>query len=131
MSEKAYHDDPTLDLAIPDDLILWRRVPSDKRVFDPNLGRFRPSSDAFNDHRDGSSMSVYDSRNCEGLEAVMKDHDGFLLCSFTAGEARIRGMQVVRTAKGGPGHCEIVGRKTGSIRDKFAKAAVWVVGPAT
>jgi hypothetical protein len=59
----------------------------------------------------------------------MKNHDGFLLGSFTAGDARDLGMEIIRTPKGGPGHCEIVGKKTRGIRDKFAKKADWVIGP--
>jgi hypothetical protein len=74
-------------------------------------------------------MSVYDSQNCGGTEAVMAGHDGFLLCSFSAGEARSRNMKVVRTARGGPGHCEVVGKKTQSVKDKFAKSVEWVIGP--
>ena len=74
-------------------------------------------------------MSVYDSKSCGGTEAVMAGHDGFLLCSFTAGEARSRNMTIVRTAQGGPGHCEVAGKKTQSVKDKFAKNAKWVIGP--
>jgi hypothetical protein len=129
MSSPIQPDDPSLDLPIPDDLVLWRRVPPDKKVFDHNLSRWRPSSDAFCDHKDGSSMSVYDSQSCGGKEAVMVGHDGFLLCSFTAGDARSRNMTIVRTTRGGPGHCEVVGKKTDSVKNKFAKNARWVIAP--
>ena len=74
-------------------------------------------------------MSVFDANASEGKEAVMEGHDGFLLCSFTAGEARARGMQIIRTSTGGPGHCEVIGKKTQSVKDKFAKNALWVIGP--
>ena len=78
-------DDSSVDVSIPNELILWRRVPPDKKVFDQNLNRMRPSSDAFCDHRNGTAMSVFDANASEGKEAVMEGHDGFLLCSFTAG----------------------------------------------
>ena len=74
-------------------------------------------------------MSVYDSELCGGQEAVMQNHDGFLLCSFTAGEARKLKMVIVRTKTGGIGHCEVVGKKTHSVKSGLAKGAWWVIGP--
>ena len=49
-----YSDDPT----IPDDAELWRRIPPWHFFHDANLGQIRPWSAAFEDHPNGSPMSV-------------------------------------------------------------------------
>jgi hypothetical protein len=50
----SYIDDPT----ISDETELWRRIPPWHFFHDENLGRIRPSSAAFENHPDGSPMSV-------------------------------------------------------------------------
>jgi len=49
-----YSDDPT----IPDDAERWRRIPPWHFFHDENLRQIRPSSAAFEDHPNGSPMSV-------------------------------------------------------------------------
>ena len=131
MSDSDQQDDYVLNLPIRDDHVLWRRIPANKWIFDENLGRTRPSSNAFNDHRDGSHMSVYDSENCGGIEAVMAGHDGFFLCSFTAAIARKLGFELMRTSSGGRGHCEVAGKKTKALQTQMAKTAEWVIAPVS
>ena len=54
MEADTLRDDPT----IPDLAELWRRIPPWHLVKDDNLGRVRPSSAAFDNHPNGSPMSV-------------------------------------------------------------------------
>ena len=80
MNESSQVDDPSLDLPLPDELILWRRVPKEKFVFVTDvegMTHFRPSSDTFADSRDGSSMSVFDSSSCGGLDRILHGHEQF------------------------------------------------------
>jgi hypothetical protein len=132
MNESSQVDDPSLDLPLPDELILWRRVPKEKFVFVTDvegMTHFRPSSDTFADSRDGSSMSVFDSSSCGGLDRILHGHEQFGVVAITVGQMKEAGLKVVRTPTGGPGHCEVVGKKTGSVKNKLVKASVWVVGP--
>jgi hypothetical protein len=122
--------DPALEAPVPDETILWRRIPPDKVTPDANQGRLRPSSDCFTDNlKDGSSMSVFDSLACAGLDQVLKGHENFLVAAITAGQVRAEGLEVVRTIDGGPGHCEVVGKKTSGIKSRLAKLSVWVKAP--
>jgi len=133
MNEPSQADDPSLQLPLPNDLILWRRVPKEKfiRVTDADGStRVRPSSDSFADNsRDGSSMSVFDSLACGGLSTICEGHEGFGVVGLTVGQIREAGLEIVRTPTGGPGHCEIVGKKTGSIKNKLVKSSSWVFVP--
>lgn len=121
------------DDAIPDDAILWRRVPPYWVTYDENLGRERPSSQAFQDHRDGSPMSVFLADDCNGPDEALEGNEGFLLVEFTAGD--VRGLDprqgVVRDPlPDQPAHAHVCGRKTGSVKSTLAKdLATWVVGP--
>jgi hypothetical protein len=110
--------------------MLWRRIPPDKLTHDANQGRLRPSSDNFTDNvKDGTPMSVFDPETCTGLSQILDGHENFLVAAISVAQIRAEGLEVVRTATGGPGHCEVVGKKTGGIKGRLAKASVWVVGP--
>lgn len=64
------------------------------------------------------------------VESVMVGHDGFSLAAITALLARENGQGIVRKPlPGDPAHAEVFGRKTDSIRGKFARGAVWVIPP--
>ena len=69
---------------------LLRRVPPTWIIFDDNLGRWRPTSAAFEDDRDGDPMSVYrrDIIEAEGgsILRVLAGHDGYWLASLIAAE---------------------------------------------
>lgn len=121
-----YEDDATLD----NDEVLWRRVPNQWVKFDDNLNYFRPSSQAFQDSRDGTPMSVFIAAECGGVEDALAEHDAFLLVSFSVGEVRELGLGVTRDPKpGAPAHALVFGKKTGSVRSSLAKGCEWVVGP--
>lgn len=47
------------DATVAESVALLRRIPPKHFCFDDNLGRWRPSSAAFEDDEDGDPMSVY------------------------------------------------------------------------
>jgi hypothetical protein len=114
---------------ITDDLVMWRRIPPEKVVYDDNQKRKRPTSDQFKDNINGTHMSVWDAKRSGGVEKVLEGYEHFYLASVTAAQLRESGMTIVRTEKDGVGHCEVIGPKTKSIRSDWAKSSQWVVGP--
>lgn len=135
MNEPSQVDDPSLDLPLPDELVLWRRIPREKFVSVTDaegIIRMRPSSDSFADNsKDGSSMSVFDSASCGGLDRIRQGHEQFGVVAITVGQMREAGLTVVRTPAGGPGHCEVVGKKTGGVKNKLVKSSTWVFLPVS
>lgn len=106
----AYEDDST----IVDDSPLWRRIPPWHMVFDENLGRYRPSSAAFEDHPDGTPMSVVLGQEVldagRSPESVLVGYDNFALASFTADLARANHQGIVRKPTlEEPAHAEVFG----------------------
>jgi hypothetical protein len=127
----GFVDDPT----IGDDERLLRRIPPWHFYFDKNLGRQRPTSAAFEDHPNGSPMSVHleSVRMVHGLafESVLADHDGFAVAGISAGLARTNGQGIMRKPRANdPAHAEVFGLKPEGLRRKFAKASDWVIAPA-
>lgn len=130
MSDTGYTDDPT----ILDDAELWRRIPPWHVVSDENIGDIRPSSAAFEDDPNGEPMSAYLADECKDPHIALADHESFGLVAITAGLARECKQIIVRQpAVGPPGHVVLIGKKTDSVRKKFARAAAscWVVRPPT
>ncbi len=123
-------NDAVDDATIAEDATLWRRVPPDWVIFDPNLGRKRPTSQAFEDSR-GSPMSAFLAQECAETSNLLAGHPGFLVVSLTARMAREVGLKIVRDplAAGPRGHVLVVGKKTGKIRDTLAKSCNWVTSP--
>lgn len=125
-------DDPT----IADTANLWRRIPADWVVEDQNLGRLRPSSKAFQDHPNGTPMSVLlgDDVTNDGRTAMdaLKGLSGFGLVSFSAGFVRQQcGQGVARDpTPDEPAHAVVFGTKTGGVRNRLAKVADWVIKPS-
>ena len=133
MADSAAHqaDDPT----IADEAPLWRRVPPCHVIFDQNLGRFRPSSAAFENHPNGTPMSVLlggelvDSGR--SAESILSGYHDFSLVSFPALVARNNGQAIVRRPlPDEPAHAEVVGRKSGAVKKALVRASEWVVPPA-
>lgn len=132
MSDENYENDATIE----DDEVLLRRIypGSGSWIYDQNLGRTRPTSQAFNDHPNGSPMSVHLSSVLahHGLESkiVLEGHEGFALVSITAGLVRQCNQVIVRKPLAGdPAHAEVIGNKTPGVRKKMARNAVWVFPP--
>jgi len=91
---KNFPNDPTIAHGVA----LLRRVPPKHFYFDDNLGRWRPSSAAFEDDEDGDPMSVYrqDLIEAEGgpIRRIMVGHEGYALASLTAGQVRSKDQTV-------------------------------------
>lgn len=122
-------DDPT----IADATVLWRRIPPNgdvtSIVFDGTLQRQRPSSGNFDDHPDGSGMSVTMNLG-QPNDQALQGHEGFLLVAFTAGEARALGLSLMRQPEpNDPNHVEIIGPKTKRVKNWLAKNCGWVIPP--
>lgn len=130
MANNLYVDDVTID----DGSLLWRRIPPWQVVFDENLGRVRPSSAAFDDHPNGSPMSVLIAADVlssgRTADSVIQPFAGFAMASFTAGLARSCQQGVARQPlEDEPAHAIVFGRKSGSVTKRFAKESCWVVPP--
>jgi hypothetical protein len=128
--QSLYRDDPT----IGDDAPLWRRIPPWHFVFDENLGRWRPSSAAFEDHPDRSPMSVLLGQDVlnQGRTAgsVLEGHQGFGLAAIAAGLARRNRQGVMRKPRPDePAHAEVFGKKTGAVKKAFVRNCYWVLPP--
>lgn len=122
------------DLTIADDSPLWRRVPPRHVIFDENRAAWRPSSAAFEDHPNGTPMSVVLGQEVlnagRGPASVLAGHEGFGLVSFTAALAREKRQGIVRRPlPEEPAHAEVFGKKTESVRKAFAKSCFWVMPP--
>jgi hypothetical protein len=126
VANPSYTDDPT----IPDEAELWRRIPAWHFYYDPNLQRVRPASSAFDDDDDGSPMSVVLAAESAGPDSVLAGHTGYALAAFTAELARQCNQGVVRDPlPEEPAHALVFGRKTDSVKSRFAKRSTWVVPP--
>lgn len=122
------------DLSILDNDELWRRILPRWIIFDKNLGRMRLTSQAFQDPRDGTPMSVLladDLLKSGGTpDTALSGHAGYALASVTAGLCRERSQKVARAPTfEEPAHGVVVGKKTGSVRSRLAQEARWVVPP--
>lgn len=130
----AYEDDPS----IADGTLLLRRVltrPDVSIVWDDNLSRWRPSSVAFEDHRNGTPMSIVLTDTLDAMgrsyESALAGHeDTHSLAAISAGLARQCAQKVAREpTQDEPAHGVVVGQKTKKIQRKLAKAAEWIVEP--
>ena len=119
-------DDPS----ISDDDSVYRRIPEDWAISDDNLRRFRLSSQAFKQGGTYGLVSVYLASETSP-DAVMAEGRQVYLVEVGVGTIRDLGLGVIRSPEsGGPGHCDITGRKTKSVLNRIAKQARWVAGYA-
>jgi len=121
-------DDPTI---LADDP-LWRRVHPALLVEDKNSGGYRPSSAAFDDHPNGTPMSIVLGRDASAKgrtgETAIEKFPGYSLASITAGQARASKQIIYRTpVVDEPDHGEVKGNKPKAVRKSFAELAKWVV----
>jgi hypothetical protein len=127
---KKFPNDPTIAHTV----VLMRRVPPRHFCFDRNLGRWRPSSAAFEDDDDGDPMSVYrrDIIAAEGgpIQRVMAGHEGYGLAPLTAGQVRSKEQTVhPDPLPAESSHTHICGEKPRPTRRWFAQQAEWVIPP--
>lgn len=130
MADDPYVDDVTID----DASHLWRRIPPWHFVFDDNLGRVRPSSAAFDDHPNGSPMSVLIAADVlssgRTADSVLQSFSGFAMASFTAGLARSCRQGIARQPLDDePAHAIVFGRKTDRVKKRLAKESLWLIRP--
>lgn len=74
-------------------------------------------------------MSGYLADDCGGPDVVLEGHPQFGLVALEVGFFRQYGQMIVRDETGGPGHVLIVGNKSKSAQNAFARAARWIVEP--
>jgi len=127
---KNFPDDP----AIAHGEALLRRVPPKHFYLDQNLGRWRPSSAAFEDDDDGDPMSVYrrgiiEAEGCS-IHRVMQGHENYALASLTTGQIRSKDQTVHADAlPEESSHTQVCGAKPKSTCRWFAKQAEWAIPP--
>jgi hypothetical protein len=125
---------PADDKTIVDDAILWRNIPPWHVILDKNAQTLRPSKAAFDDHPNGSPMSVTLAElvleSGRGPQDVINGLEGFKLSSFPVSLARSLGQGMERKPlEQEPAHAEVFGPKPESVRRKLAKGSQWVIGP--
>ena len=130
-SEEIYSD----DLTISNEADLWGRIPPKWYVWDDNIGRLRPTSQSFQDNKDKTPMSVSlaDIANSLGKapESLLIGHEGYALVAITAGLARDCNQGIMRKPLiHDQAHAEVFGKKTGLVKDRFAKGSRWVIQPS-
>ena len=127
---KNFPNDPKIAHSV----VLLRRVPPKHFFLDENLGRWRPSSAAFEDDDDGDPMSVYrqDIIHAEGasIQRVMAGHEDYALASLMAGQVRSK----EQTVHPDPlpeesSHTQICGPKQKKTCRWFATQSEWVIPP--
>ena len=113
---------PPNDPDIPDTEELLRRFPQSWWVWDDKISGHRLSSAAFENSRDGSGTSVFLS-SVASKHQVLDGHDGYGLAVLDAGSARAADQGVRRVPiEDLPGHAQIEGKKSGSIKNKLVAA---------
>ena len=114
------------DTSIADDDTVLRRVPETFTIYDNNLLRNRPSSQAFLQDGPDGLVSVYLSSETSP-EAVASGGPERFLASVKVGGLRAQGLGIVRDpSTGGPGHCVITGRKTKGRLNQVVRMSAWV-----
>lgn len=127
------HSEYSDDLTILNEDNLWRRIHPKWWNYDENLGKVRLTSEAFQDPKHGSPMSVLLAKEQSNPQAYLEKFKGidYTLASITAGLAREYCQGVAREPKlDEPAHAVVFGKKTRRIRRRFAAEAEWVIPPS-
>lgn len=130
MSEKA-----TDDSNIEADDQLFRRIPYQPAMIirDDRLGVWRPTSAAFQDHPDGSPMSVDIASEMEAHNLTPQDclhgHEStHALAAISVGIVRSIGLGVLKVPlDSNAAHGQVTGRKSRKNRKELARASDWIV----
>ena len=121
---------PPDDITIADDALVVRRISEDQQFFDEKVGFRRPASMAFRQNGLDGNVSVYLMAETT-FDAVAAEGNQPYLCTVSVGVLRQNGLGIIRTPEsGGPGHCDVTGRKTTGGSRRIARAARWVPGYA-
>jgi len=122
----AYVNDP----AISDSGTLYRRIKPHFLVPGEG-GRLRVASAAFKNHGMSVLIESLLSQQRRAIARVMQDYPGEAAVSITAGLARELGQIVCKDTEppNDPAHGLVIGKKTGSNANRFAREAKWVIPP--
>jgi hypothetical protein len=119
---------PQNDVSIGDSEVLLRRL-HPTWVVAGDQGRMKISSAAFK--HDELSVQFESLLRQQGrpVEDILKGFLGYSLCSITARLARELGQGVVYDTKppNDPAHGLVLGKKTKSVANRFAREAMWVI----
>ena len=112
-------DDPS----ISNDSVVVRRIALSEHIFDETIGRRHPSSQAFMQSGRDGLVSVYLLSETT-YETVAQAGSQRYLATVTVGALRENGLGIIRSpGPGGPGHCDITGRKTRGRLNNIARSA--------
>ncbi len=123
---------PGDDATITDETALWRRIPPIWWLKDPGTGKYRLTSEAFDDARDKTPMSVaIASEVVGGAEAFLAGYTGNGIAEFTAGYARHTcGFAVARDpVEGEPWHAHVIGKKKPKLRKLLCGGCKMIATP--
>lgn len=126
--------------AIPNDTRLFRRINPEWIVYDKNVGRFRPTSQNFQDSANGTPMSVFAENiaklHGESAEGFLRGHwSSWYLVAVIAGRMRELSQDVYPDLGNQPAddffhsHAAVEGPKDHKTRSKLAKDHEWIVVP--
>ena len=122
------------DASIADDDEIWRRIPPSQIIFDENLGRHRPTSNAFKSSSSGHPLSVYVAKlvteSGRTAESILEQWPEYSMAALSVGALRRRGLGIrVEIDPAYPeeeAHAVVLGRTRGPSK-KLCKEATWVV----
>jgi hypothetical protein len=125
---------------IPDETRLFRRIDPHQVVYDKDRKERRPTSQNFNDSKDGSPMSVFAENvanaSGEAPEVFLRGRwIGWYLAAVRAGAMRQHGQQVYLDPHNQDpedcysSHAAVEGRKDTKTRSKLARDYEWVIAP--
>jgi hypothetical protein len=119
---------PVDDPNISDDELVTRRVSEFDYVFDGNIGRIRPKSNAFlQDGRDGQTSVHRLSKTTPAAVHALGPEP--YLATATVGLLRRNGLGIIYTPKTNePGHSDITGHKGANLLRRVARQAYWEQG---
>jgi len=77
-------------------------------------------------------MSVTLAAEATGTDVLLEGHEGYGLASFSAGVARTNNQRLVRhPTAADPAHVHVVGQKTSSVRNSFARESILLIEPSS
>ncbi len=112
---------------LDDDLTVLRRI-RDYEVLVEEDGTRRPSSQAFIQGGSDGNVSVYLASETTP-ERITQNYPDTYVAEVEISTIRSQGLDVEREpVEGGPGHCNITGRKTKSRARAMARSSRWATG---
>ena len=126
---------PGDDATIPDEALLWRRIPPLATWWQKNPinGQYFLTSAAFDDPNDGTPMSVAIADHVPGgTETFLQGYVGNGIAQFAAGYARHTcGFAVARDpVEGEPWHAHVIGKKIPRLRKLLREGCTMILIPS-